>query len=79
MDWDVSEVDEARAFLRRRLGPDWALRLVQAGAIVGPEAPNEEVVAAQQRAIDLVSEVCQDWSLQLLEAVADAWQSLWRG
>jgi hypothetical protein len=75
----VSEVDEARAFLHRRLGPDWALLLIQADAIVGPDATNEEVVAAQQRAIELVSEVCGDWSLQLRESVAEAWQSLWRG
>lgn len=75
----MSEVDEARAFLRRRLGPDWALLLIEADAIIGAEATNEEVVAAQQRAIELVSEICQDWSLQLREAIAEAWQSLWRG
>ncbi len=74
----MSEVDEARAFMRRRLGADWELRLTQADALPGPGATNEEVDAAQQRAIELVSEVCEDWSLQLREAVADAWQTLVR-
>ena len=72
----MSEVDEARAFMQRRLGAHWELRLAQADAMPGSDATNEEVDAAQQRAIELVSEACDDWSLQLREAVADAWQTL---
>ena len=75
----TSEPDEARAFMRRRLGADWELRLAQADAMLRPDASNEEVDAAQQRAIDLVSETCEDWSLQLREAVAHAWQTLVEG
>ena len=74
----MSDVDEAEAFMERQLGGHWELRLAQAGALPGPDATNEQVDAAQQRAIDLVSEVCQDWSLQLREAVADAWLTLVR-
>ena len=74
----MSDVDEARAFMQRRLGAHWELRLAQAGAMPGPDATNEDVDAAQQRAMELVSEVCEDWSLQLREAVADAWLSLVR-
>ena len=74
----MSEVDEARAFMRRRLGGDWQLRLTHADAMPGPDATNEEIDAAQRRAIELVSEACEDWSLQLREAVAHAWRSLIR-
>ena len=47
------------------------------GAILGPDATNEEADSAQQRAVDLVSETCDDWTLETRELVAAAWQALW--
>ena len=46
------------------------------GAILGPDATNEEADSAQQRAVDLVSETCDDWTLELREFSAAAWQAL---
>ena len=43
----------------------------------GPDATNEEVDAAQQRAVDFISETCQVWTLELRERVAEAWMALW--
>jgi hypothetical protein len=41
--------------------------LIQADAILEPDTTNEEVAAAQQRAIELVNELSEDWSLQTRE------------
>ena len=72
------ELDEALDFMRQNLGPDWAEALIHARAFVGSRAANEEVDAAEQRAVDLVSDVGDDWSLDTREAAADAWRTLWR-
>ena len=69
--------DEMRSFFRRRLGNDWELRLILANAIAGPDATDEEVDAAQQRAIELVTETSYDWSIELRELTAQAWLTLW--
>jgi hypothetical protein len=71
------ESDEMRSFFRRRLGNDWELRLILANAIAGPDATDEEVDAAQQRAIELVTETSYDWSIELRELTAQAWLTLW--
>ena len=73
----MSDVDEAREFMRRQLGEDWEERLHAAGAVLGPDATNEESDAAQQCAVDLVSETGDDWSLETREFAAAAWQALW--
>ena len=73
----MSRLDEARQFMRRQLGEDWEQRLMAVGAILGPDATNEEADSAQQRAVDLVSETCDDWTLETREFVAAAWQALW--
>ncbi|HUP76903.1 MAG TPA: hypothetical protein VM282_27970 [Acidimicrobiales bacterium] len=68
--------DLAREFMRQRLGDDWEHRLRMDGAIVAPDATNEEADAAQQRAIELVSETSDDWTLELRELTTAAWQAL---
>jgi hypothetical protein len=72
----VSSFGDARAFLRQKLGMDWDRLLAQADAVVRGDATNEEVDAAQQRAVDLVSEVTDDWTLETREQVAEAWRVL---
>ena len=71
------EVAETRAFFRRRLGHDWELRLILADAIADADATDEEVGAAQQRAVELVSETSYDWSIELRGVTAQAWLELW--
>ena len=72
----MSSFGDARAYLRQQLGVDWDRRLEQADAIVRGDATNEEVDAAQQRAVDLVSEATDDWTLETRERVAEAWRVL---
>ena len=72
----MSEVDDARAFLRRRLGPDWEVRLMGTDALPRQRVTGKDTDAAQQRAVALVSEVCEDWTPELSDAVADAWRVL---
>ncbi|MEO5841971.1 MAG: hypothetical protein ABIQ73_05860 [Acidimicrobiales bacterium] len=71
------EGDEARGFFRRYFGADWEERLLSLGALLGPDATNEESYAAEQRAVDLVSESVDDWTLVTREFVAAAWHALW--
>ena len=70
--------DLAREFMRRQLGDDWEHRLRMADAIVGSDATTEEADAAQQRAIDLVSETADDWTPELRDFAGAAWQALRR-
>jgi hypothetical protein len=72
----MTEVHGARAFMRLRLGEDWEFLLMQANAMPIPGARDDQIGAAQQRAMDLVSETCADWSLPLREAVAVAWRAI---
>jgi hypothetical protein len=73
----VTERGKAVLFMRRRLGDDWEELLHSGSAIPGPDATNEETEAARQRAVDLVSETLDDWTLETREFVAAAWQALW--
>ena len=73
----TQDLGEMRAFFRRRLGHDWELRLILADAIAGSDATDEEVGAAQQRAVELVSETSYDWSIELRGLTAQAWLGLW--
>ena len=68
--------EEARAFMRLRLGSDWELLLANANATAAPGSTDDQIGAAQQRAMDLVSDICADWSLPLRESVAAAWRSI---
>ena len=76
-DADMSEIGEMRAFFRRRLGHDWEFRLILANAIADQDATDAEVGAAQQRAVELVSETSYDWSIELRGVTAQAWLELW--
>ena len=71
------EIGEMREFFRRRLGDDWEIRLILANAIAGPDATDEEVYAAQQRAVALVVKASGDSSVELRELAAEAWRVLW--
>ena len=71
------ELDEALDFMRQHLGPDWAEALIHARAFVGSRATNEEANAVEQRAVELVSNVGEDWSLETRQAAAEAWRTLW--
>lgn len=70
----MHEVKDARDFLRRRIGADWEVRLMQADALPRRRVTQKETDAAEQRAIEIASEVCQDWTTDLREGVADAWR-----
>jgi hypothetical protein len=48
-----------------------------ANAVAPPRATNEEVDAAEQRAVELVSNMNEDWTLETREETADAWRALW--
>ena len=69
---------EARALLRLQLGTDWEERLILAGAIADRGATDEAIVAARQRAVDLVCMSLDDWRPETRMVVADAWFTLWR-
>ena len=71
------ELDEALDFMCQHLGPDWAEALIHARAFVGSRATNDEADAAEQRAVELVSNIGDDWSLETREAAAEAWRTLW--
>jgi len=70
--------DEAREFMHSRLGAEWEMRLWTAGAIVGPDATIREVTSAAERAVELICDVAEDWTLDTREHARTAWQSLWR-
>jgi hypothetical protein len=71
------KIDEMRDFLRLHLGDDWEMLLILGNAIAGPFASNEEIAAAQQRAIDLVREHSPGWTDDMTGLVAAAWLTLW--
>ena len=68
---------EMRDFMRLHLGDDWEVMLILANAIAPPDATDEEVHAAQQRAVALVRLNSPGWTDDLAELVADAWLALW--
>ena len=74
---ELHSVEQMRSFLRLLLGEDWEILLIFANAIAGLEASDEEVYAAQQRAVDLVRENSPWWREDLSELVAKAWLTLW--
>jgi hypothetical protein len=67
-------IEEAREFMRLHLGDDWVAALIQARAMAGPEATNEQIDEAQQRAVELVSGVVEGWTLETREAAAEGWR-----
>lgn len=71
------KVHEMSDFLRLHLGDDWEILLILANAIAEPGASDEEIHAAQQRAIALVRENSPNWSNNMSELVAEAWPTLW--
>ena len=73
----MTELDAMREFFRRHLGDDWELRLILADAIADRNASIRDAPMAQRRAVDLVSETCQDWTVELRDLAAPAWQTLW--
>lgn len=74
---ELHTVEQMRCFLCLLLGEDWEISLILANAIAGPEASDEEVCAAQRRAVDLVREKSRWWKEDLSELVAEAWLTLW--
>jgi hypothetical protein len=73
----MSDAEAARARLQRHLGCDWELALIAADALPSAGATLGAVLAAQLRAVDLVSEAGQDWSFEQQDLVAQAWQIVW--
>jgi len=73
------QLDGMRDFLRLHLGDDWELLLIMADAIADHDASDEEVHAAQQRAVALVRLHSPSWNDDLGELVAQAWLTLWTG
>ena len=74
---DEYSLQEMRDFLRLHLGDDWELRLILADAIAGPFASEEDVAAAQQRAIGVVRTHSPGWNDNMSDLVAQAWLTLW--
>ena len=73
----MGEVDAAREFFRRELGDNWEEALLAASAVARKHEPIPEVVDAQLRAVDLVSEKRRSWEQRTRDRVAKAWQVLW--
>ena len=73
----MNDLDYMRDFLRLHLGDDWELYLILANAIAGPDASEEEIAAAQQRAVAIVRERSPGWKDEMSEFVAEAWLVLW--
>ena len=71
------KLDAMRDFFRLHLGDDWELSLILANAIADPGASDEEIVAAQERAVDLVRDCSPGWKDEMSELVAEAWLTLW--
>ena len=74
---ELHNSEQMRAFLRVLLGEDWEIQLILANAIAGVDATDEEVYAAQQRAVDLARENSAWWREDLNTLVAKAWLTLW--
>jgi hypothetical protein len=70
-------LDDMRDFFRLHLGDDWELLLILADAIAEQDASDEQVLAAQQRAVALVRLHSPGWNDDLGEFVAQAWLTLW--
>ena len=73
----LQDVEQMREFLRLHLGDDWEIMLIVANAIAGPDATDDEVYAAQQRAVHLVRLTSPHWREELNTEVARAWLTLW--
>ena len=71
------KIDAMRDFLHLHLGDDWEVLLILANAIARPDASDEEINAAQQRAIALVRANSPAWTDRMADLVADAWLALW--
>jgi hypothetical protein len=71
------QLDGMRDFFRLHLGDDWELLLILANALAEQDATDEEVHAAQQRAVALVRLHSPGWSDDLADLVANAWLTLW--
>jgi hypothetical protein len=66
-----------RDFLRLYLGDDWEVMLILVNAIAAPDASDEEVHAAQQRAVTLVRAHHPGLTDNIADLVANAWLMLW--
>ena len=73
----LQNVAQMREFLRFHLGDDWEIMLIVANAIAGPDATDDQVYAAQQRAVHLVRLTSPHWREELNTEVARAWLTLW--
>ena len=71
------KLEEMRDFFRLHLGDDWEIWLILANAIADPGASDDEVGAAQQRAVELVRTSSPGWKDDMSELVAEAWLTLW--
>ena len=73
----MSEIGEMRTLFRRRLGHDGELRLILADALADQDSTDEEVGAAQQRAVELFGDTSYDSCIELRGITAQAWLALW--
>jgi hypothetical protein len=73
----MTEQSEMREFFRRHLGDDWELTLIAADAMPSSDASVGDLIAAQRRAVDLVSEICHDRRVETQDTIAAAWKVVW--
>jgi hypothetical protein len=73
----MTELYEMREFFRRHLGDDWELTLIAADAMPSSEASVGDLIAAQRRAVELISQMCQDHRIETQDTIAAAWKVVW--
>lgn len=67
----------SRSFFEELLGDEWELKFILGEAMAGPDAPNEAVDEARERAVAIVEEARPDLaSAELSELVRGAWFTL---
>ena len=74
---ELQNVGQMREFLRLLLGDDWEIMLILANAIAGPDATDDQIYAAQQRAVHFVRQTSPLWREDMREVVAEVWLTLW--
>ena len=74
---ELENVGQMREFLRLLLGDDWEILLILANAIAGPDATDDQIYAAQQRAVHFVRQTSPLWREDMREVVAEVWLTLW--
>ncbi len=75
----MSDIEEMRVFFEMLLGADWELQLIVGCAMAGPDASNDDVDRARERAVAIVEEARPDLAQddELADLVREAWFTLW--